>query len=128
MSTRQVQLTLPSHAHQLVLAARTVLNEGKVNFTELRGSDANGEGQAFFMFTVPTLASGQVLERLADLGVGRPGSLGKLEVLELRSSSSSHPRCGAAVKKKYRVSDRTSSQRGPAALGLLYCYSVSEIN
>ena len=109
MSTRQIQVTLPESAAHLVMSTRALLNEFQVSQFEYRGCDYSGSTAVMFVFTLLTSESGVVLERLTSLGVATLDEVGKVEVLELKTSSASlPPDREVRIKKKYRVADRTS--------------------
>ena len=128
---RQIQLTLPLDPHEELERARRVLHECRVtNVIEMRGTStlpavergrralvAAGESEPVevvtLIFTVPTLASGRVIDQLADAGFGVANPAGQttlLEVLELRSSlPAARVRAAKVRNSKFRLSDRTST-------------------
>lgn len=83
---RQGQLCLPREDAEASLSeAQQVLGDAGIQWVSLSGEASTGGGVVLLLFTLPTLASGRVLETLAEHGFGI--SRGTLEVAELRSSS-----------------------------------------
>lgn len=130
-SMRQIQLTVPLDPHEELERARRVLLACRVtNVIEMRGTstlpaterglhaaESADESEKVevvtLVFTVPTLASGRVIDLLADAGFGVTNPAGKttlLEVLELRSSlPAARARTARVRNSKFRLSDRTST-------------------
>ena len=107
---RQVQLTLPACACDMLHDARNLLAESDLSPVELRGQQGSEE-VVVLVFTLHSLQSVRVIERLAERGFG--SDHGRIELLDLRSSV---PRIAAktsgpsATRRRQwvRMTDRTS--------------------